>query len=339
MTVSSHFSGVGTVEVAVGVVHANLPQFVAGSASWTTAFVVDKARSCVDILKARLQNTHACIFNDVTHCISDVREVRAGNLIVEDVWKSLAGQRLCLQQCLKHGHLCNAWGANADISGSPCQPFSRAGRRLRRNDPRVLAVLVWAHKMRDGTASQSFILILSVSQHPVQWALHENVQDFDVGLLEARSATVRLFKQWFIMCWINQWVSAGSPPLRLCTELLSDLYSIHSLRVSPSDVGFTMIARPRLYVLLLRKEQVHLAVDLQETYDRVKAYFNARVDRPNAAAALIASAEECLAAENDLRRRRGFEPASMSACDWTYLFPTWNQSLHFSLLVTVIAER
>ena len=123
---------------------------------------------------------------------------------------------------------------------------------------------------------------------------------------------------------------------RGCKGLLSDIYSTHSLRVSSSDVGFTKIARPRLYILLLRKGHVHLAVDLRETYDHVKADFKARVGRPNAAAAFMASAEECLAAENDLRRRRGLEPAAMSASDWTYLFLSWSQSLHFLLQVAIV---
>lgn len=145
----------------------------------------------------------------------------------------------------------------------------------------------------------------------------------------------RLFKKGNVSV-LDQRESAGSPLLRLCKELLSDIYSIHTLHVSPSDVGFTMIARPRLYILLLRKGHVHLAVDLPETYDHVKAYFKARVGRPNAAAALMASAEECLAAENDLRRRRGLEPAAMSASDWTYLFLSWSQSLHFLLQVAIV---
>ena len=143
----------------------------------------------------------------------------------------------------------------------------------------------------------------------------------------------RLFKKGNVSV-LDQRESAGSPLLRLCKELLSDIYSIHTLHVSPSDVGFTMIARPRLYILLLRKGHVHLAVDLPETYDHVKADFKARVGRPNAAAAFMASAEECLAAENDLRRRRGLEPAAMSASDWTYLFLTLaGASLPFQFLV------
>ena len=102
-------------------------------------------------------------------------------------------------------------------------------------------------------------------------------------------------------------------------DLLSEIYSIHSLYVNPSDVGFAMIARPRLYILLLRKGHVKLAADLRETYDKVKVYFRSRVGSSNAAAAFIATASECLTAENDLRRRRGFEPASTPASDWTYL--------------------
>ncbi|OLP92330.1 hypothetical protein AK812_SmicGene25877 [Symbiodinium microadriaticum] len=231
MSVSSHFSGLGTVEVALHVLHANLPEWMAASASWKTAFVLDKTRSCVNALKARLADTDACVFGgDIADCVNDVPPMSQGNL--QHIWTSLAG-----------------------------------------------------------------------GQCPVQWALHENVPEFDVDLME---------------------------------ELLSDVYSIHSLYVSPSDVGFSMIARPRLYILLLRKGHVKLAADLRETYDKVKAYFRSRIGTSNAAAALIASAEECLAAENELRRRRGLEPVSAasssaasasassasasSASDWTYLF-------------------
>ena len=35
--------------------------------------------------------------------------------------------------------------------------------------PRVLGVLVWAHKMRDGTASQNFLLSLSVCLSVSGW--------------------------------------------------------------------------------------------------------------------------------------------------------------------------
>ena len=165
MSVSSHFSGLGTVEVALHVLHANLPEWMAASASWKTAFVLDKTRSCVNALKARLADTDACVFGgDIADCVNDVPPMSQGNL--QHIWTSLAGgQGQCLhhQHCCKHGHLCKAWGADADVSGSPCQPFSRAGQRRRRNDPRVVGFLVWCHKMRDGAASQNCLQHASLS--------------------------------------------------------------------------------------------------------------------------------------------------------------------------------
>ena len=114
--------------------------------------------------------------------------------------------------------------------------------------------------------------------------IHENVRGFDAKILE---------------------------------ELLGDMYDITTGDVSPQDLGFSFIARPRVYSVLTLRGRIVRTTDAQRLYKTVAATA-ARAVGP-LPSVLTAGVEEVLAEENRVRACRGMSPLLQPSQSWRYL--------------------
>ena len=158
------------------------------------------------------------------------------------------------------------WGhIDLDVAGSPCQPWSTAGRRQGREDPRSALTIAWLAWLRHARPRA---------------AVHENVIGFDAKVLE---------------------------------ELVGDMYFIRGIRMSPSDMGFPFMCRPRAYSLLIRRQfRRGLPPDsMQDLYDAVVRDMAYQAPE-DATFVFCAPRDELLEVENAARARRGlpFCPAT-----------------------------
>ena len=130
----------------------------------------------------------------------------------------------------------------------------------------------------------SWCRIMDAQRVPL--AIHENVIGFDRAVLE---------------------------------ELLSHEYDIVELRVSPSDVGFSFLRRPRLYYVLVRRRSLRITRDIGATYLEICRHMHHHGLEPTPAWPWQASAEQVLAAENVARKRRGMGAVATPSRGWAYL--------------------
>ena len=117
-------------------------------------------------------------------------------------------------------------------------------------------------------------------------AIHENVVGFDVAVL---------------------------------TEMLGDLYWIQHVRVSPSDMGFPFIRRPRLYSVLIRRAGARPPPDMQCMYAQIVDRMQYEVQPEVSAWAWRAPIDDLLQEENATRTLRGLSCVATPSGDWSYL--------------------
>lgn len=131
-----------------------------------------------------------------------------------------------------------------------------------------------------------------------KFAVHENVKGFDRAFLE---------------------------------ELLGDLYHIQHIFMTPRDMGFPSIRRPRWYSILLRRENrgTHY-LDLESLYCKIKSALHYHVQGHPGAWVWRASAEQLLEYENEQRRHRGLPDLVVRSESWEYLLsPSQITSLRY----------
>ena len=128
---------------------------------------------------------------------------------------------------------------------------------------------------------------------PPRVAIHENVVGFDTSLLE---------------------------------ENLGHLYHVSHVRVSPSDLGFPMIRRPRIYSVLLRRDSASHPVAVQALYDALVADLRYSVDGSPSSWLWGAPSEDLLAEENRARAVRQLAPLTCPSTDWRYLLTAKQRS-------------
>jgi hypothetical protein len=168
---SSHFSGLGTLEVALGQLAAAGRGVMRAQLGVRASYACEKSPYCQRVIGLRVDN---CLFADILDRLGGLEPsvlCPGGQLdyakAAEAVKSAgvLAGGR-----CVTHSSWCAAGQVTGDVSGSPCTPWSRAsgGQRLGRRHPNVLLLLAWCSVMR--------------STKP-PFALHENVCGFDSGVL------------------------------------------------------------------------------------------------------------------------------------------------------------
>ena len=163
--VSSHFSGLGTVEVALAMIRTAYPGIVRGRLDIEVVSSCEKSPQLCVVLEER---SGGCVFKDVLSRL----HMEKLDLEFEELRQYISERPVAdAAECVAHHATCRIPVANVDISGSPCRPWSRANRGSRRGRQHVDMglFLAWARIMR---ADRPAIVV------------HENVRGFDARLLE-----------------------------------------------------------------------------------------------------------------------------------------------------------
>ena len=171
--VSTHFSGIGCAEQAVECVHKAFQELlqskvtagaVANSSMLRFVSACDVSRSCQKLLMGRSEH----VFGDIKDAFPTLEMPGPDRPVAERWAEAKRAVATIARECQSHV-ACRPPTVTVDISGSPCQPWSRAGQRRRLNDGRSDLVLLWA------------ALMLKL-EPPV--VVHENVSGFPLSVLK-----------------------------------------------------------------------------------------------------------------------------------------------------------
>ena len=111
--------------------------------------------------------------------------------------------------------------------------------------------------------------------------------------------------------------------MELLQHCLGSLYHIVALKVRPCHVGFTRVARRRLYCVLYLRKKVRILLPVQDVYNFVTRGF--ACNSGAAESYVCASASQVMAAENAARLRRNLQPVSQISRCWAYLLSEGQQ--------------
>lgn len=106
-------------------------------------------------------------------------------------------------------------------------------------------------------------------------------------------------------------------PVSLLIKFAGQHYHIQHIEMRPEDLGFSFIMRPRLYVVLARRERIALADDAFALFRRLQS--TACRQRAAPPAVMAATEDELLQEENLARRAKQMPPLESSSSDWRYL--------------------
>ena len=171
---STHFSGLGTAELAVQMLAAAGRRSFRAELRLQASFSCEISGACRAVLKERSPGrcVHANLLARFGHAPEAIvgRHVRAGRLNFRTCCDAMLRSPLSpASPCAEHGGACLFGRADIDVAGSPCPPWSRAGLRKGREDPRTALTIAWLAWLRHARPRA---------------AVHENVVGFDEKLLE-----------------------------------------------------------------------------------------------------------------------------------------------------------
>ena len=160
--ISTHFSGLGTVEVALAMLKAASPATLRG------VLIADVISSCElsPALRGVLgRRSHGCLFANVFERI----EMGEGSVPSLNEIDNARVADTCT--CQMHGTDCRIQGATMEVSGSSCRPWSRMNRGQARGvaHPDYQAFKAWVQLMRHDSP-------------PI--IIHENVVGFPLKIME-----------------------------------------------------------------------------------------------------------------------------------------------------------
>jgi site-specific DNA-cytosine methylase len=172
MVVSTHFSGVGTAELAITCLAAFAPNALGFPLRLTPSFACESNRVCQRLLAARSPSS-ACLFIDILDISMNAKQIFTASSAVVDFHTVRAaimqGPVTRNRPCVRHGPgVCAQPHTDGDIGGSPCTLWSRAGLLRRESDRSICLLLTWCRWLIDAKPT---------------WAIHENVDTFDRNLL------------------------------------------------------------------------------------------------------------------------------------------------------------
>ncbi len=179
MAFSTHFTGVGSVELAITCLVVAAPGALGFPVRLTSSFACERDRACQRLLDIRLPSS-GCLFSDMFDCSPAAKELfeaaaPQSSVDFKTARETIMNEAVVLRRpCRRHLTACQQPHTDGDISGSPCTPWSSAGRQGRERDPRICLLLVWCRWLL-GTRPK--------------WAIHENVRRFNRDLLQDLVAT------------------------------------------------------------------------------------------------------------------------------------------------------
>ena len=169
LRLTSHFTGIGTAEVAAQMLSSAVNDALESNLEWVHLSCCEKDPTCRQILLRR--PGLGCIFDDIAEYSRGLLQlVKQKTLDPDEAWEQLQHDfALRCGFCHQHQQRCNHLAGHCDISGSPCQPWSRMGKKRGRRDVRFALTLCWIR----------WVLIA------MPWvAIHENVIGFDKNVFE-----------------------------------------------------------------------------------------------------------------------------------------------------------
>ena len=101
---------------------------------------------------------------------------------------------------------------------------------------------------------------------------------------------------------------------------MAETFTVQNLTVHPADVGFGCVSRARVYSVLVRRSCTMVA-RVQSVYDSVKETFASVGGKLCIDDCLVATEEEVLAEENEVRLKRSLPLVTVRSTSWDTLCP------------------
>ena len=256
--------------------------------------------------------------------------------------------------CARHNALCPLLEADGDLCGTPCQPWSAAGLRrgqqsqfctpldaanliiFQSSSLEALCQLgpsqVCPNELKKSWASKWRVIMLLLSTRRfITPSADRNSAPF--VKIDAKSgvlpcAGVEDRRTAALLLWLL-YVEAVQPTWAihenvhrfhrsLINDALQQWYWVWHLEVSPSDVGFGLIKRARVYTVLIKRTETLLR-DVGALHSAVLQGFHRHAPKPRALSCMCSDAAALLTAENAARLRAGLPEVSVVSGSWEYL--------------------
>lgn len=168
---STHFSGIGTPELALKVLWHAAQRCGVVVGPFEPVSACDTNATCRNMLAAAMEGTDGCVFGNILDRLPGAVRDQVENLgDFEEQRRAILRVGLAPRAfCYRGKSLAHCPKATVDMSGSPCTDYSILGDQQGRDGKTVNAFLTWAKVQ---------------SQNDTPLVIHENVPGFDVGLLK-----------------------------------------------------------------------------------------------------------------------------------------------------------
>ena len=291
---STFCSGIGCPELALQCLTRAAQIFSSFDVHVSASSACDINSSCRLVLAKRVPGAH--IFKDIFHEFPGW--ARDATLTPsEQVARLKAFYRPGVARpCSAHSQPCLEPPVDGHVLGSPCQPWSAYGRRLRHSDARTCVLYAWMAKV--------------LVDQP-RWGVHENVRGFDLSFMEQILSPVYRILH-FQISPADLGCSLVKRP-RLYSMLLHRTKTtvVRDPEARPRVAGFFLITN----IASLARKLFPNQVLMRELLGRMKSFRPTLVIKDF----LVATPTILVAHENAMRAKRHLAPLTTWSGDWRYL--------------------
>ena len=305
-SVSTSFSEVGTVEQAVKVINATASHHLGHATSLRFASACESDCAKQTLLRRCLgddsESSPPCLFPDMLAASAiggDLAKLVQSKTSVDfnQAWKRVRAAGMTEREpCLTHaGASCSRPRTEIEVSGPPCQPWSKVGKCAGRSSHLMWLVLVWIAQLR---AARPLLVV------------HENVHGFDIQVL-----TEMLSDLYDVVCLKVAphhvgFACAHRPRLYCVLYLRGKVRLLRPIEDAYQHVCAVMAARGSAACPHARDGSAACphARDGSAACPHTREFLY-----------VVATDADLLAEENRVRRQHGLDPLQSKSNDWSYL--------------------